>query len=59
MTQKIIVAVVLILTVALTVRWLVRTLRGKGGCSCGKCPMSGRRDCHCCDSTTRLPDIKV
>ena len=62
MTQKVIVAVVLLLTAVLAVRWLVRTLRGRGQCGCAgcdRCPMSGRRDCHCHDTDRHLPDVKV
>ena len=63
MTQKIIVGLILLLTVALTVRWVVRTLRGRGGCGCthcDHCPAGGHGGCHCHGGDApRLPDIKV
>ncbi len=49
MIQKTIVAVILIVTGLLTVRWLVRTLRNQGGCGCqgcSRCPKGGQH-CHC------------
>ena len=48
MTQTIIVAVMITLAIILTVRRLLRSLRGKGdcGCDCDHCPYSGG-ECHC------------
>ena len=59
MIQEIIVGVILLLTAVLTVRWVVRTLRGKGRCGCAGCPHSGGKECHCCDHTPRIPDIEL
>ncbi len=62
MMQKIIVIVILAVTAVLAVRWVVRTVRGKGNCGCGTCdhcPMRGDGTCHCRHDDPRLPDIKV
>ncbi|MBQ8703119.1 MAG: FeoB-associated Cys-rich membrane protein [Bacteroidales bacterium] len=62
MSQYIIVIAILTATAVLAVRWVVRTLRGKGGCgcsSCEHCPMKGDAKCHCHDQDLHLPDIKV
>lgn len=61
MIQIIIVIAILTVTVVLTVRWVVRTLRGHGGCpgGCSHCPKQGRSGCHCQDGTPHLPDIKL
>ena len=60
MIQTIIVTVILAATLFLTVRWIVRTSRGKGGCSCGcnACPYGGK-ECHCDDNNPQLPEIKL
>lgn len=52
MIQGILVAVILAVAVFFVVRGVVRTLKGKGGCSCGceNCPMNGEKKCHCNDS---------
>lgn len=59
--QTAIVIVILLATVLLAVRWLVRTLRGRGGCGCGckGCPHSGGGACRCHEDGLHLPDIKV
>lgn len=60
MWQTIIVVIILAATLFFVVRWLVRTLKGKGGCSCGcqGCPRSGGGECHCADRV-HLPDIDL
>ena len=59
--QTAIVIAILVATALLAVRWLVRTLRGKGGCHCGcqGCPHSGGQQCHCHDGNLHLPDIRL
>ena len=59
MAQTIIVGIILAVTVAFAVRWLVRTVKGKGGCNCQGCPYSGSKECHCKDGGPQLPDIKL
>ena len=46
MIQTVIVILILAATLFFTVRWIVRTTRGKGGCGCGcsGCPYRG--DCN-------------
>ena len=43
MLQTIIVILIVAVTVFFTVRWIVRSARGKGGCGCGckGCPYKG------------------
>ena len=43
MTQTVIVILILAATLFFTLRWLIRTVKGRGGCSCGckGCPHSG------------------
>ena len=57
--QLLIVILILVATVALTVRWVVRTAKGKGGCGCSGCPNGGGKECHCCDKGPTLPEINV
>lgn len=59
--QLLIVILILVATVALTVRWVVRTAKGRGGCGCGcsGCPNGGGKECHCCDKGPTLPEINV
>ncbi len=59
MAQTIIVVLILAVTVAFAVRWLVRTVKGKGGCNCSGCPYAGDKECHCKDGRCELPDIKL
>ena len=59
MLQTIIVVLILAVTVAFALRWLVRTVKGKGGCNCSGCPYSGGKECHCKDGQCKLPDIKL
>ena len=56
--QTILVILLVAVAVFFAVRRLVRTLRGKSGCTggCDHCPMKGGGDCHC---PPRLSDIKV
>lgn len=60
MMQTIIVGVILAATLFFAVRWVVRTLKGKGGCGCGcqNCPRAGGGECHCADRL-QLPDIDL
>jgi hypothetical protein len=51
--------VILAVTVVFAVRWLVRTVKGKGGCNCSGCPYSGGKECHCKDGQCKLPEIKL
>ena len=59
MLQTIIALAIVAAAVGFAVRGLVRTLKHKGGCSCGcsNCPAQGK-GCHCSDST-QLPDIRI
>lgn len=60
--QTIVVIIILVLTLAFVVRWVVRTVRGKGGgcnCGCSGCPKTGGKECHCGDKCAKLPEIKV
>lgn len=49
MLQSVIVVAILLAALLFTVRYIVRTVRGKGGCGCGcnGCPMNGDAVCHC------------
>ncbi len=40
MTQTVIVILILVVTLFFTVRWIIRTAKGRGGCGCGckDCP---------------------
>ena len=60
MLQTLAVILLVGTAVFLAVRRLVRTLRGKRGCSCGcdRCPMNGDT-CRCHDHSPRLPDIEL
>ncbi len=57
MWQTILVGIILAATLFFAVRWIVRTVKGKGGCGCQGCPHSGKRHCHCSDCDLHLPDI--
>ena len=61
MLQTVLVGIILAVTVLLAVRWLVRTVKGKGGCGCGcdSCPYAGGKECHCKDGAPKLPEIKL
>jgi hypothetical protein len=61
MLQKVLVGIILAVTVLFAVRWLVRTVKGKGGCGCGcdRCPYAGGKECHCKDGSPKLPEIKL
>lgn len=59
MLQTVIVILVLAATLFFAVRWVVRTLKGKGGCGCQGCPHNGGKDCHCKDCRCELPDIEL
>ena len=58
MIQTVIVLLIVACAVFFAVRWIVRTVKGKGGCqcSCSGCPYSGDKNCHC-NAATHLPDI--
>lgn len=50
MIQTIIVGVILAATLFFAIRWLVRSIKGKGGCGCGcngggcdGCPYAGKK----------------
>ena len=59
MAQTIIALLIVAVAVGFAIRGLVRTLKHKGGCSCGcsNCPARGK-GCHCPDST-QMPDIRI
>lgn len=59
MLQTVIALLIVAAAVGFAVRGLVRTLRGKSGCSCGcsHCPAGGKT-CHCPDKL-QLPDIHL
>ncbi|MBR1834335.1 MAG: FeoB-associated Cys-rich membrane protein [Bacteroidales bacterium] len=59
MLQTIITLLIVAAAVGFAVRGLVRTLKGKGHCSCGcdHCPAGGKT-CHCQDRL-HLPDIHL
>ena len=61
MWQTVLVGIILAATLFLAVRWIVRTVKGKGGCcgGCKNCPHNGGTDCHCPAGDLHLPDIKL
>ena len=59
MFQTIIVILILAGTMFFAVRWIVRTVKGKGSCNCSGCPYAGGKECHCKDGELKLPEIKL
>ena len=51
MLQAIIVVAILLGALLFTARYIVRLVRGKGGCNCGcsNCPMNGDAVRHCAE----------
>lgn len=59
MWQTIIVILIVAATLVFAARWLLRTVKGKGGCNCQGCPYSGSKDCRCKNGGPQLPEIKL
>ena len=56
MIQKALVLLAVAVTSFFAVRGVVRTLKGKRGCSCQDCPLSHGKECHC---HADIPDIRL
>ncbi len=61
MLQTVIVVIILAATLFFAIRWLVRTVKGRGGgcgCGCQGCPHAKGQGCHGCEGM-KLPDISL